>query len=236
MRETQEPAESSLSSRTLADDPIITPARLEEIQRTRWAYNAATMQAAFVIAAPASIFINNAILGLANNFRLGAAWVIVPGVFLAVAIVATPRLHAWSMRRTIAQEFRPRRDPPPWLQDPAFPTRSLVYLILLSVGLLAFNGTISIASGSPPYNGGFFGIMVGIALALAGLHWRLGDDIRCARCAYPFAECAIQCPECGCAWTIEGTLTMGKPQVSWRMVVPGMLLAAVHVLMLVLLA
>lgn len=236
MPETQRPAISPASDRTLVDDPLITPARLEEIQRTRWAYNAATMQAAFIIAAPASIFINNAILGLANDFALGIAWITVPGVLLALAIVATPRLHAWSVRRTIAQEPRPWHDPSPWLQDPAFPTRSLVSLSLLCLGLLVFNGAVAMATNGPPYSGSFFGIMVGIALALAGLRWRLGDDIRCARCAYPFAKGAIQCPECGCAWTIESTLTMGEPRVSWRMVVPGTLLLAFHLLLLVLLA
>jgi len=75
---------------------------------------------------------------------------------------------------------------------------------------------------------------MGLTLGIAGLRWRLGDDIRCARCAYPFAEGAIQCPECGCAWTIDGTLTMGEPRVSWPMVGTGVVLAALHLLTLAL--
>ncbi len=63
---------------------------------------------------------------------------------------------------------------------------------------------------------------VAFALGWAGLRWRDGDELVCARCEYPKTpESKDICPECGNAWTNPDALNLGRVRTVPWMIIAG---------------
>lgn len=70
-------------------------------------------------------------------------------------------------------------------------------------------------------------IPIGCTFIGYGLQRRVGSELHCTTCGYPFSdEGGVNCPECGSAWSATAGTTAGQPKRSPVLVVTGGVLIA----------
>lgn len=192
---------------------------LHELKIQRYAENSTRLHLGALAGFPVIVAIDETVRYVVHG-EVGLAAILMGSLMVIFALVLAPNMRRfddqWIGRQLACGDpawVRKWRDNP--MSQPRCWAIFVVGFPLWIVGHAALSDDWGIS-------GLFIISFFATGLLWAGLRWRIGDELVCARCEYPKTpDSGDICPECGSAWIIADTLALGRIRLIPWMVAVG---------------